>query len=349
MSLECLNGLVGLSDRDCPCWTTDRPSTYNDSETGYYLTDPEYGFPLMEAVFAGSDCSDGSVWDMLLKARNKAIRDFQTDLQAHLYTTKASKYHVFAGLIGKDQSTIARTLTGTYQGILITPNNVKGGVLKISKIGLDIDTTTTVTVKVYSSADTSAALFSLPCNAVANKLTYTNLPIPLELPLYDQNVSELRYYMVYESPSFKPNNNKLYCCGHKPNWSQYIKVNGYNSNSLIGETGDGYSNGLVLQAHLSCDQISWVCDMDEVEGYNVKSVIGRAIQMKAAVKIISQILRSGNLNLYTMSNREAMYADKKRLQKAYENQILWLSENIPYGVTDCFQCDKNIRRKSILI
>jgi len=349
MSLDCLNGLVGLSDRDCPCFTDDRPSDYNQSETGYYLTDPEYGFPLKEAVFAGSDCSDDSVWDMLLKARNKAIRDFQTDLQAALYTERASRYSVFSGLIGKDTSSTTRNLNGTYQGLLITSKVVKGGVLKISRIGLDIDTTTTVTVKIYSSKDTSSPIFSLPVTGNANQLTYTNIPIPVELPLYDEEVSELRYYIVYESPTFKPRNNKLTCCGRKPGWMQYLYAAGYNSNDLLGETGDTATNGIILQAHLFCDQLQWICDMDEVEGYNVKSVIGRAIQMKGAVKIISQILRSGNLNLYTMSNREAMYADKKRLQRDYENQVIWLAENIPAGVSDCFMCDKNIKRKSILI
>ena len=130
---------------------------------------------------------------------------------------------------------------------------------------------------------------------------------------------------------------------------QYLNVAGYNADTLIGETGATFSNGIVLQAHLSCDQVGWVCDMDEVEGYNVKSVIGRAIQMKAAIKIISSVLRSANINIFTMSNRESLYGQKKSLQKAYENQILWIAQNIPASVSDCFQCDKNIRRKSILI
>lgn len=349
MSLECLNGLVGLSDRNCSCWEAERPTDYNQSETGYYVTDPEWGFPLLEGAFAGADCSEGSVWDMLLKARNKAIRDFQTDLQAALYTERATRYSVFSGLIGQDISSTTRNLNGTYQGILIVPKSVKGGVLKITKIGLDINQTTTVTVQIYSSQDTSSPIFSLPCNAVANKLTWTEIPIPVELALYSEETSELRYYMVYESPTFSPNNNKLTCCGRKQGWAQYLAVGGYNADNLKGETGDTFSNGIVLQSHLSCDQVAWLCDMDEVEGYNVKSVIGRAIQMKAAVKVISQILRSANINLFTMSNREGMYADKKRLQKAYENQVIWLAENVPAGVSDCFMCDKNIRRKSILI
>lgn len=349
MALDCLTGLVGLSDRDCPCFTTDRPATYNASETGYYITDPEYGFPLLEGAFAGANCDEGSVWDMLDKARTKASRDFEDDLRAALYTERQTRFSVFSGLIGKDISSSTRTLTGTYQGVLITPKCVKGGVLKVIKIGLDIDTSTTVTVKIYSSKDTSSPIVSMPCTTVANKLTFTTLPIPVELPLYDELTSELRYYVVYESPTFKPRNNKLTCCGRKPGWMQYMNVAGYNADTLLGETGDTFSNGIVLQAHLSCDQVGWVCDMDEVEGYNVKSVIGRAIQMKAAIKIISSVLRSANINIFTMSNRESLYGQKKSLQKAYENQILWMAQNIPASVSDCFQCDKNIRRKSILI
>jgi len=40
---------------------------------------------------------------------------------------------------------------------------------------------------------------------------------------------------------------------------------------------------------------------------------------------------------------------RRRLQRDYENQVIWLAENIPAGVSDCFMCDKNIKRKSILI
>jgi len=349
MSLDCLSGLVGLSDRDCPCFEDGRPATYNDSDTGYYLTDPEYGFPLKEAVFAGQDCSGGSVWDMLDKARDRATRDFQTDLTAALYENRASAFSVFAGLMGKDTSSMARTLSGTYQGILIKPKPVKGGTLTIRRIGLDIDATTSVTLKIYSTEDLTSPLHSVLVSTTANTLTYTTLVAPIELPLYNDNVSELRYYIVYESPAFSPNNNKFTCCSKRPGWMAYLDAKGYNADDLTGKTGDGFTNGIILDAHLACSQTAWLCEMDEVEGYDVKRVVGRAIQMKAAVKVISEILRSGNINLYTMSNREAMYIDMKRLQKQYENQVVWLTENVPTSVSDCFKCDKNIQRRSILV
>lgn len=349
MSLTCLEGLVGLSDRDCPCFETGRPASYNESDTGYYLTDPEYGFPLQEAVFAGQDCSEGSVWDMLDKARDRATRDFQTDLTAALYENRTSAFSVFAGLIGKEESSMARTLDGTYQGLIITPKPVKGGTLTIRRIGLAIDSTEDVTIRIYSTADLTTPIHSALVSATASTLSFQTLISPIELPLYDDSVGTLRYYIVYESPSFAPLNNKLTCCGKRPGWMAYMDVRGYSADNLTGKTGDSFTNGIILDAHLACSSTAWLCDMDEVEGYDVKSVVGRAIQMKGAVKIISEILKSGNINIYTMSNREAMYADMKRLQRMYENQVTWLSQNVPTSVSDCFRCQTNIKRASILI
>jgi hypothetical protein len=350
--LDCLTTLVGLSDKDCSCFEDSRPAAYNTSESGYFLTDPEHGMPLLESVYASQDCSDGSIWDVMQKARTSAILDFETDLHAWLYSRYSSRFTAFTGNIGQEKTSALLTgLGGTYTGIRLRPKGYRGAKLTIQKIKFKSNYTGNVTVDVYSSEDVTAPLFSETVAATAGNWIEHTPETAIELDLWSEECDDLYYYIVYDGASVVPYNNKFTCCGKKQSWLQYTDAAGISTNDLeaISST-TSRANGISLTAFVRCEGSDWLCDLDTLGDYNAKSVIAKTIQFKGAAKLISSILDSGNVNFYTLLGREQLYGKRNHFNKRYEENIRWIVENIPGNVTDCFKCSENrIKRRAILV
>ena len=96
MALTCFNTLVGLSATDFACFTDTIPDDYDTSDSGYYLTDTDYGLTIAE------QCTfDG--WTLLDAALTQAIRETKTDLRAALRTRFDGYVTPFSGLIGQQK------------------------------------------------------------------------------------------------------------------------------------------------------------------------------------------------------------------------------------------------------
>src|SRR3990167_8438397 len=113
--LDCLQNLVGLTDKQCDCFEGSKPTDFdalNESETGYYLTDGDYGMPLLDAVFSAIDCGDGdNLWDVLIEARTSAINSVYTDLQSALLQFYDKTIQPFTGLVGQRRATSTKNIT----------------------------------------------------------------------------------------------------------------------------------------------------------------------------------------------------------------------------------------------
>ena len=350
--LDCLIELVGLSDNDCNCHEDDRPSGYNTSESGYYLTDLEDGVQVLDSILAASDCGTGSIWDTMAKARSLAILDFETDLFAAIYKNHAARFATYSGDIGQRKfSSYLSGKDGQFTGIRVQSRMWRGTKLTISHIAINTDFSGDIAVSIYSSNDFTTPLNTYTITGIANSWVNYELPTPVTYDLWDESCDELEYYIVYDSSAIKPANNKFTCCGRRLNWLQYADLNGISTNDLEQiTTATNQAMGLSLTGSLICDGGEWLCNLDELGDYNAKSVIAKTIQFKGAVKLISAILDSGNVNYYTLLNREALYGKRNHFNKRYYENINWIAENIPSYVTDCYKCsDKRIKKTSILI
>ena len=344
MSLVCLDNLVGLSDRECSCFETDRPEGFNESSSGYYLTDTEGGFPLLDAVFSNLNCNEATIWDTLEKSRSNAIRDFKTNLRTALYALR-DKYIVSRNeMVAKAQGQKANITGHNYVGLRLSPFRLKHASFVINAIYIGIDTTKNVDV-VISSNNPDFTEQTVSISAQANKFVKHTLQTPIVLPMYEISVPELKYNVRFEPDGALPLMNKIFCCGARPTWTKSFEAGGLVLDDITDEfDGDPTANtgyGMAIEGHMDCADLDWICELEELNGYVVDDVAARCIQFKGAMHLITAILDSDKPNRYTLLKRESLYRKYGTLKKNYENYINWLAENVPLDATSCWGCKKD--------
>lgn len=345
MALDCLDTLVGLTDKDCSCYTTGRPVDYNTSDSGFYLTDHEFGFPIQQAVFENTPCEDG-FWDAMAEARTKAVQSFKVDLRSTLSGIREKTFPSWEGYIGKIKWNSYQNTSFDTAGVQLRPVKKKHGFLVINKINLGIDTSQSVTVTVKST-DPSFSEVSYTFAATADTFTEYTISGGLRLPMYRKGLDELHYFLEYELSGAKPLNNELWCCGSRP-WMQYVKAGGYYLNQAsesdfdrYGLRGGQYAGGLALDVSFECDDLDWLCDLETVGAYSVREIVGRCIQFKGAVNLIAYVLDSSKVNSYSILEADRLAAKAAHLNEMYQTNIFWLANNFPAEITGCWGCKSN--------
>lgn len=353
MALTCLDTLVGLTDKDCSCYTTGRPAEYDTSDSGFYLTDAEYGFPVQQAVFENTPCED-SFWDALADARTKAIQSFKTDLRSALSMMREKTFPSWEGYIGKLKWNRYNPTAQDTIGVQLRPTKRKHGFIQINKIYLGIDTSTDITLTVKST-DPSFSEQSYTISTTADTFTEYTISGGLRLPMYRKGLDHLHYFFEYEVDGTKPMNNELWCCGSQP-WMQYVKAGSYSFAQANISNFDRYgfrtgkaANGIALDMQFECDDLDWLCDLTSVNGYDLREVAARCIQFKGAINLIAYVLDSGKVNTYSILEAERLSAKAAHLNEMYQTNIHWIAQNMPAEITGCWGCRKDAPKvKSIL-
>jgi hypothetical protein len=128
--IDCIINLVGLTNKECACYTGSKPTGFdalNASRTGYFLTDEDYGFSLLDSIYAGIDCGDpNNVYSVLERSRRFAVNRIYTDLQAALTKYYDKTIMPFNGLVGQRKADRYYTASATKVGHLIAPQPIRG-------------------------------------------------------------------------------------------------------------------------------------------------------------------------------------------------------------------------------
>ena len=343
MALDCLTGLVGLANRDCPCVSGGQPSGYNDSESGYYLDDQEYGFPVTNALYASIDCGQSNIWDRLDEARTQGIRDVKNDLLQSLSQVRESRVINWRGLIGKAEGVGSLVSTNTYAGIQLRPKiRMKDAYFMLKAVHLYVSATKSVTVTVTSNDGTFTPV-SESASVTANTWTKYTFSSAVSLPLYSIALTDIRYNIAFQPDGAQVKQNKLWCCGKQP-WMNHFDAGSFNLASLPNDQSLIPANntcpGIALEGYFTCNKLDWICDLEEMNGINMRDLVARLIQVKSAIHLITGVLRSDKVNKYTLLNQEGMYRQRNFLRDYYNNGVLWLSQNLPNGVTSCWGCER---------
>lgn len=352
MALDCLNGLVGLANRDCPCVSGGQPSGWNDSESGYYLDDREYGFPVKSSLYSNIDCGEDTIWDTLSEARTQGIRDVKSDLQQALETVRESSVINWRGLIGKAEGTGSNSSASTYAGIQVRPTSrMKDAVFMLKAVYININATKSVTVTVSSNDGTFSSV-SESASVVANTWSRHQFSSAVALPMYSIGLTDLRYNIAFQPDGATVKQNRLYCCGKQP-WMKHINAGGFDLAALPDNEDVLYTNttlpGIAIEGYFSCNKLDWICDLEEMNGLDLRDLIARLIQWKSAIHLITGVLRSDKVNRATLLDQEGLYRQRSFLAKKYENAVLWVAQNLPGGVTSCWGCEKSAPQVHSLI
>ena len=350
MALDCLSGLVGLSRRDCNCVSGGQPSGWSDSETGYYLDDQEYGFPLKDALDANLLCGESTIWTLLANARTQGIRDVKSDLLQSLNQVRESRVINWRGVIGKTDNVGSYISTNTYESIQLRPRiRMKDAYLTVKALWININQTKSVTVGI-SSNDGTFADVSGSASVTANTWTKFTFPTAQQLPLYSIAKQDLRYNVFYQPAGAQGRQNRLWCCS-KPQWIQHLEAGTFSMAALPGDDvipTHQEATGLAIEGYFTCNKLDWICDLEEMNGLEMRDLIGRLIQWKSSIHLITNVLRSGKINKFTLMNQEGLYRQRNHLKANYENTILWVSQHLPQGVTSCWGCERDAPQISFL-
>lgn len=354
---DCLKPIVGLSNNDCECFETGRPEDYNSSLSGYFLDDPEFGFPL-DVPQNMQDCSETNLWTVLERARDAGINQFLTDLGANIIAGPLKrKAEPFNDWIGRAKGSFKLSGFSNLVGVKINPLIFRGVISKLYKLELYIDDINGESIQIEIFDDegmlTNSPIATTEVDIVNGKGSIT-LDEVFEFDFMDDHSSKRRMWILYEPGAGKPRNNTIRCstCGSKDAWEQFISVKGVTgeSTSAILDTTQysGYSYGLRLSMGLTCGN-SWLCQKWDFENDNWARVMAESIMQYSVKALAGIILNDPTPNKYVQKDREQIAYYRDRANKFLSERMPWLTSHIPGAATDCFTCDSPLQVREMLV
>jgi hypothetical protein len=370
--MACLDTAIGLSRTVCNCYE-DTPPDYDVSDSGYYIDEAE-GFNLSMAG-ASEDCEQGSIWDILVKARENAIKDLKGDLLTQMGANYKKTLETNSYTIGSQKYETSGPYNPgtTYAGVRLVPRQIHNGVIKLNSVKLLFNTTGVIQCRIFNNLS-STPIQSFTVNCVANTASASSA-LNYSLPMYVSG-EQIEYYLVYELPGTGlPLQNKIVCssclkwemkCCDTPCFGNRIvrdqmwhnnlmigAIKGDTWEDLDGQTGLGNQmNGFILNITTACDYEEIICqNLDYGLGSLPTAngmVIAKALQVKSAAYVISSLLTSQNISRLNMSNREEIGYLRSKYMKEYNDKILWLANNMDVSQNGCFYCEPRINKVGIL-
>lgn len=353
---ECYNSIIGLTRTDCECYGVI-PDDAADSLSGLYI-DELVGLSFIQSM---TDCDNGNdLFQNMVKARDNAITSFQADTNALLLENFKMKRNPFKGGIGRAVSNNNVSLTtGNYLGVRMYCDNVKSGVLYIKSIGTLFKGVGVIDLMIYNNLGKLIGTYPLNTDTTL----HVQNSVDIELPLHSDYNDHLEYFFIYQLGAIEPKINDLKCsCGSfKPvfnckqpyykykhetvyGWADWLMAGGINSATLpdftdCGCSTNNYMYGLTFNVELRCKIGEVLCQEQlDFEGNPLAAAMAIAIQNKTGEWLGNWILRSGNLNRFTLLNTEQLIDDVAKFKATYEQMIKYIVESADITQNDCLAC-----------
>lgn len=382
MSLDCLNNIIGLSPTSCNCWDASKPVDFNDlnaSSSGLYVVQPNT--ITLRWANSAADCENGGIWDLVLAARDSAVRDLLSDFLASIQEVKSERFLPFT-TIGDSYNRQAEIVKANTAAVWLEPFELRGAKLTIESVDLafwdGIGGSTDVDIELYSSLDLTTPIDTATATVTANRQFFTATfasPIVIDLGTIRQDLNE-RLYFAYTIPvgarPVKNNTEKGCQCSPQTKarnnpYLQVLCLGGVQADSVADlespKAGTSTMQGMVINASLECDYYSWLCQLAQspnvvtsVNGSGQRlrlgMVLADGLQAKSVVNLINSIIVSSRINHFTMVlGVEELYRLRAHFDKIYHNAIRNLVYYMPADVSDCLICakDKRMTKGQILV
>lgn len=361
LDTTCLDGIVGLADCACACLEATAPTGYDMASSGLYIADI---LPVNMAEGA-DDCSDpDNPWNVLSKGASEGKAMLYKDIQAGLMKGNQLTRQPFSGVIGEKKSRDIVSLTKTYAGLRIWSRNIKGGYLRINKIGGVFDTVGTATVRIYDQFNNQ---IGSAVNITTTAGTYATASTSIKLPLWQDGADDCQYFLSYTVASTPtPRAVRAWCptCNgstipalslERPYttgawrrelaWANWIQIAGWQRDSqsefdLLSEGSEGstVTNGLVLEAELSCDPFTSVCLNTVDYSDPVSMSLAHALRYAMAICTAEKIIRRTEAYRNAQVSREILAQDIQQWYKDYETNVNYVTYHANVRGTDCIFC-----------
>jgi hypothetical protein len=360
MAYECLTNLIGITrsdDEDVADALENEElgdDWYRTTTSGLYLDELE-GMISIKAVDQSQDTAE-ILATFFTTGRDNAIKMLAEDIMVGLTKRAINAQKKYTGVIASKTSNGLADVTGAgYAGMRLYTNPLKGGVITINTVYTMMNADATFDIGVYKverGSTVAELVTTIPAvESQANTLKANTLTTPVVINLSQYGAD---YYLLYQPDGFTPRQNGISCgCGYKENiLRSYMQVSGVAGNDVSTPqnfSSRNYAMGLALEVEAGCDTKRIIC-----EAYNndeaVKIVMAYAARYKAGELTLEYVLRSDEINRYTMSQREALYGKRNHFKAEYNDRITWLVENIDTSLIDCYVCnDKRVQRRGIVV
>lgn len=347
--------------------TTLAVAEYTQSDSGLYITDL-----LPEEEIDGLQGCDDTLWDLMVKARQVAISEFQAALNTTMTRRFKVKRQTFSGFVGEPKGAQYMATTPVYAGIRIRTNPIRSGYLKIKRIMAMFEATGTISCTIYNKAGVAVSP-SFNVSTLAGQRAVTD--INMTLPLLADFETEQDYFLVYAfNPANKPKLNLTVCgCGinkftpvtdvnnypvltdytENRSWHNFFMCGGWEQDDLNFDNSPDqvavYMNGLALEVEAGCDMAQGLCSMLGSFSANQYAMsVAMAIQRKSAAWLVKRRRSSSVPNRNNLIITEGLKADLERWEGEFAEIMQFLTSNIPANANDCLDCRARTTVQSIL-
>lgn len=356
---DCYDNIVGLSSSDCACTEDNRPTNYNESASGLFLDE----LANISRLVALGECA-APVWDILEKALSGGVKQFVADTNALLGKKYKLKRKAVSGqVLGQIKSPDIFTPSKNYAVLTLSCAPVRGGFMRLRKIGGVFSQAGAVTVDLYNNVD--GLLSSHPITTVADRHA-TTAALNIELPLYSKYLQPLQYYFVYQFDELNPPKDTSLTCGcggwsptyntsnpyynninsHRAApWSDYVMVGGREINSLdeLEDEVESQNNtmfGLTLEVDFGCKVNEVLCEesMDFI-GNPLALSMALAIQYAAGIKVANEVQKSALITWENMVQPEEWDESILEWQTKYNEHVNFIVAQADYTTNDCLACN----------
>jgi hypothetical protein len=258
---------------------------------------------------------------------------------------KKSGFTPWKGVIGKPGANRTKNPIKRFVGQVIKPQKrLRHQKLVITSLYLGVEFTGDVDVSLNSNAFGFTQLTET-VSAVSGQFVKHDLVTPWELDLFQAEIPDLYYTISFDNDGNRVQDNQTWCCS-TPSWMKSVRTLGFEHETATKDFSEDYSqnqtaNGLAFGAYLYCDELAWICELEHLGGKQMKSLLGRAIQYKAAVKVLSRMLETNKINQFTLLNYEQGVMKMAHAQERYNEIVTWIAQNMPSGYSGCFKCNTN--------
>lgn len=311
--MECLNNVIGLSASGCDCIDLD---SSDESLSGLYLDDTTEGrLPLNATIF---DCSDQDAVTFLNRLIPNAVKELNGLLYMEFEKQLVRKYKDYNFKLPRKLSYSSQlAATDGYYFACYKPKVIRGNNITIKTISIKGHTGNIQLIDEFDEV-----LFNDDIGE------WVSMTLPMDKV----------YFIAYQSAT-RPNDIKYKCgsCSSSEQYENFMYVGGGIIEDLanLEFTSSEYSYGIQIDAHLDCDPLAPLCNLDFVNNPWAHTYAFTILNI-ARKNLASWLVSSGQITNYITTNGEEIPA----LIELYNNKINDRVKFLPaaYNLTDCYQC-----------
>lgn len=318
-----------------------------ESQTGYYLTDPEWGYPMRDGALANRNCFEDDLWQVLYNARANALRDFEVEFSSMIREMRRTKMEYKRYRMGKLDTGGRKVGRKAIQGLAFVPKRrYSDAVVRVEALHTNFNVEGAMTVIIASN---SPYFTPIRVQVYQRSNQWVQTPTEIFLPAWDGITDGYRngieegmvYYIYPERQGLSYTENRIYCCGGKVWPTNTCDTYGFATDDPTFQDMSQAANlayGFALDVSLTCSPNLSLCNVLKGADVGVKGAIGRAITLKAGIGLMERDRNSGKVNQYSLLNPETRATRIKAMGDAYKDTMQWLVTHFPTSTESCIGC-----------